>query len=84
MRAKVKQMKHSVRFQMMGNYLIFIDEQHIENVISKTINFPRGFKAGTKNNIKMILGISEVALSGEVEEWETGTDLVDYWPKNKE
>ena len=29
-------MKHSVRFQMMGNYLIFIDEQHIENVISKT------------------------------------------------
>ena len=56
----------------------------VENVISKTINFPRGFKAGTKNNIKMILGISEVALSGEVEEWETGTDLVDYWPKNKE
>ena len=55
----------------------------VENVISKTINFPRGFKAGTKNNIKMILGISEVALSGEVEEWETGTDLVDYWPKNK-
>lgn len=56
----------------------------VENVISKTINFPLGFKAGTKNNIKMILGISEVALSGEVEEWETGTDLVDYWPKNKE
>lgn len=29
-------MEHSVRMQMLGNYLIFIDEQHIENVISKT------------------------------------------------
>ena len=29
-------MEHSVRFQMLGNYLIFIDEQHMENVISKT------------------------------------------------
>ena len=29
-------MEHSVRFQMLGNYLIFIDEQHIENIISKT------------------------------------------------
>lgn len=29
-------MEHSVRLQMMGNYLIFIDEQRIENPVSKS------------------------------------------------
>lgn len=56
----------------------------VENVISRTITFPNGFKAGTKNNIKMILGLSEIALSGEVVDWETGTNLENYWPKNAE
>ena len=72
-------------------YYVTTDDDHlddgysrVENIISRTINFPNGFKAGTKNNIKMILGLSEIALSGEVVDWETGTNLVDYWPKNVE
>ena len=40
--------------------------------------------AGKTTIFKMILGLSEVALSGEVVDWETGTNLVDYWPKNVE
>lgn len=56
----------------------------VENVIKKTITFPNGFKAGTKNSIKMILGISEVALEGEVADWETGDTIEVYLPKNKE
>lgn len=56
----------------------------VENVIKKTITFPNGFKAGTKNNIKMILGLSEVVLSGEVADWETGNTIEVYLPKNKE
>ncbi len=56
----------------------------VENIISKDITFANGFGAGKKNSIKMILGISEVALSGEVADWETGTTLEVYLPKNKE
>ena len=56
----------------------------VENIIYKTINFPHGFAAGTKNNIKMILGISEVALEGEVVNWETGDTIEVYLPQNKE
>lgn len=55
----------------------------VENVIRKTITFPNGFKAGTKNNIKLVLGLSEVALSGEVVDWETGDTIDVYLPKNK-
>ena len=29
-------MEHSVRIQLMGNYLIFIDEQRIENPVAKS------------------------------------------------
>jgi len=56
----------------------------VENVIKKDITFEHGCKAGTKNNIKMILGLSEVALSGEVADWETGNTIEVYLPKNKE
>ena len=56
----------------------------VENVIKKDITFEHGFKAGTKNNIKMILGLSEVALSGDVADWETGNTIEVYLPKNKE
>lgn len=56
----------------------------VENVIKKDITFEHGFKAGTKNNIKMILGLSEVALSGEVADWETGNTIEVYLPKNVE
>lgn len=54
----------------------------VENVIKKDITFPTGFKAGTKNSIKMILGLSEVVLSGEVADWETGETIEVYLPKN--
>lgn len=56
----------------------------VENVIKKDITFANGFKAGTKNSIKMILGLSEVVLSGEVADWETGDAIEVYLPKNKE
>lgn len=56
----------------------------VPNVIKKTITFPNGFKAGTKNNIRMILGLSEVELSGEVVDWETGDTIEVYLPKNVE
>ena len=56
----------------------------VENVISKSITFPAGFRAGTKNNIKMILGLSEVALSGEVVDWNTGESVEVDLPKNVE
>lgn len=56
----------------------------VENVIKKDITFPNGFKAGTKNSIKMILGLSEVVLSGEVADWETGETIEVYLPKNVE
>lgn len=44
----------------------------VKNVISKDVDFA-ALAAGTKNTIKMILGISEVKFEAEVTEWETGT-----------
>lgn len=45
----------------------------VENVISKNVTFASGFAAGTKNTIKMTLGISEVKFEAEVENWADGT-----------
>ncbi|MCR5408542.1 MAG: hypothetical protein K6E61_05510 [Bacteroidales bacterium] len=45
----------------------------VENVISHDVTFSSGFAAGTKNTIKMILGISEVKFEAEVENWSNGT-----------
>ena len=45
----------------------------VENVISKDVTFTSGFAAGTKNTIKMTLGISEVKFEAEVEDWADGT-----------
>ena len=45
----------------------------VENVISKDVVFGSGFAAGTKNTIKMILGISEVKFEAEVSDWADGT-----------
>ena len=45
----------------------------VENVISKDVTFTGGFAAGTKNTIKMILGISEVKFEAEVSDWADGT-----------
>lgn len=45
----------------------------VENVISKDVTFTSGFAAGTKNTIKMTLGISEVKFEAEVENWADGT-----------
>jgi hypothetical protein len=55
----------------------------VENIISKQITFPNGFRHGTKNNIRMILGLSEVGLSGEVVDWETNVPIEAYMPKNQ-
>ena len=44
----------------------------VENVISHDVTFSSGFAAGTKNTIKMILGISEVKFEASVEPWATG------------
>ena len=44
----------------------------VENVISHDVVFSNGFKAGTRNVIRMILGISEVKFEAEVLDWETG------------
>ncbi len=44
----------------------------VENVISKDVTFAK-FDAGTKNTIKMTLGISEVKFEAEVENWADGT-----------
>ncbi len=50
----------------------------VENVISKNVTFNSGFAAGTKNTIKMTLGISEVKFEAEVENWADGaTQTVD-------
>ena len=46
----------------------------VENVISKDVVFASGFAAGTKNTIKMILGISEVKFEAEVSDWTTGAN----------
>lgn len=45
----------------------------VENVISKDVTFASGFAAGTKNTIKMTLGISEVKFEAEVDDWADGT-----------
>jgi len=45
----------------------------VQNVISKDVVFSSGFAAGTKNTIKMILGISEVKFEAEVSDWADGT-----------
>ncbi len=45
----------------------------VENVISKDVTFASGFAAGTKNTIKMTLGISEVKFEAEVEDWGNGS-----------
>ena len=45
----------------------------VENVISKDVTFANGFAAGTKNTIKMTLGVSEVKFEAEVENWADGT-----------
>lgn len=55
----------------------------VENVIKNTITFPNGFKAGTISNIKMILGLTGIALSGEVTDWETGQTIEVDLPKNE-
>ena len=54
----------------------------VENVISKDVTFASGFAAGTKNTIKMILGISEVKFEAEVTEWATGADTEVNLPVN--
>ena len=56
----------------------------VENVISKDVTFASGFAAGTKNTIKMILGISEVNFEAEVSDWADGTTVSVDLPKNKE
>ena len=45
----------------------------VENVISHDVDFS-ALAAGTKNTIKMILGISEVKFEAEVTNWESGVD----------
>ena len=54
----------------------------VENVISKNITFPAGFPAGTKNSIRMILGLTEVSLSAEVVDWDTDTTAEVNLPQN--
>ncbi|MBO4633826.1 MAG: fimbrillin family protein [Bacteroidales bacterium] len=54
----------------------------VENAISKTITFPNGFRYGTKNSIKMILGLSEVGLTGVVADWETNEPIDVNLPQN--
>ena len=43
----------------------------VKNVISKSVDFST-LAAGTKNTIKMILGISEVKFEAEVSDWTDG------------
>ena len=54
----------------------------VENVISHDVTFASGFAAGTKNTIKMILGISEVKFEAEVTEWATGAETEVNLPIN--
>ena len=54
----------------------------VENVISHDVDFTSGFAAGTKNTIKMILGVSEVKFEAEVEDWTTGTNAEVNLPLN--
>ena len=43
----------------------------VQNVISKSVDFAN-LAAGTKNTIKMVLGISEVKFEAEVSDWTDG------------
>ena len=43
----------------------------VENVIQKSVDFAN-LNAGTKNTIKMVLGISEVKFEAEVSDWTDG------------
>ena len=45
----------------------------VKNVISKDVAFSGGLAAGTKNSIKMTLGISEVKFEAEVTPWVDGS-----------
>lgn len=55
----------------------------VRNTISHPVTFSSGLAGGYKYTIKMILGISEVKMSGEVSEWEVGsTQSVDL-PQNQ-
>ena len=54
----------------------------VENVISHDVTFPNGFKASTRNVIRMILGISEVKFEAEVLDWETGVSQDVDLPRN--
>jgi hypothetical protein len=56
----------------------------VENVISHDVTFSDGFKAGTRNIIRMILGISEVKFEAEVVDWETGDSQDVNLPLNVE
>jgi len=53
----------------------------VKNVISKDVDFS-ALAAGTKNTIKMILGISEVKFEAEVSPWETGVNTEVKLPVN--
>ncbi|MCR4572064.1 MAG: fimbrillin family protein [Bacteroidales bacterium] len=55
----------------------------VENTISKNITFPSGLVAGTRNNIRMILGLSEVSLDAEIVDWNTGATIEVNLPQNK-
>ena len=46
-------------------------ESIVQNVITKTINFPSGFQAGKSYTIAMILGLTSVKLQATVEDWTT-------------
>jgi hypothetical protein len=54
----------------------------VENVISHDVVFSSGFAAGTKNTIKMILGISEVKFEAEVVDWAVGVNGEVNLPQN--
>lgn len=59
------------------------DCSRVKNVISQDVTFDNGFAAGTRNTIKMILGISEVKFEAEVSDWETGAEEEVNLPVNK-
>lgn len=54
----------------------------VENVISHDVTFTNGFQAGTRNVIRMILGISEVKFEDSVEDWVDGTESTVDLPLN--
>lgn len=81
----------SVEVTVKITYYVTTDDDNLDdkysrvkNVIRKKITFDHGFAAGKKYSIKMILGLSEVALEGTVADWENGTVEQVYLPKNVE